>query len=114
MPTPGATLPKSERLSGKTAVATLMSKGKWSGLGHFRYCFLPTDGENSRIIVSVPKKHFKRAVKRNLLKRRIRESFRTQKNLLKGSNDILFSYNSDEIADFPTIREEIAKILEQI
>jgi len=36
----------------------------------------------ARMAVSVPKKHFKRAVKRNLIKRRIRESYRKQKHTL--------------------------------
>ena len=64
-----ATLSKEERLSGKTAVAALMTEGSWAHYGHFKYCILRHDGEGlNRIMVSVPKKHFKRAVKRNLLK----------------------------------------------
>ena len=33
------------------------------------------------VMVSVPKRNFKRAVKRNLLKRRIRESYRLNKEI---------------------------------
>lgn len=66
-------------------------------------------------MVSVPKRFFKRAVKRNLLKRRIREAYRTQKSLLEPSSiDILFLYNSKEVNDFQTIKEEVSVILNNI
>ena len=64
-----------------------------------------------RILISVPKRFFKRAVKRNLLKRRIREAYRVRK--LAGV-DVLFQYNSTEIADFATVSAEVAAILSHI
>lgn len=109
-----ATLPKSERLSGKTGISALMSGGRWGYASHIRYCLRHReDGSTlNRIMVSVPKKHFKRAVKRNLLKRRLREAYRTQKDLLKVSGmDILFYYSSTEVADSSVIRAEMGSIL---
>lgn len=110
------TLSKEERLCGKTAVSALVSSGKWGGFGHFKYCVLSPGGASfNRIMVSVPKKFFKRAVKRNLLKRRIREAYRTQKTLLEACPvDVLFQYNSQEIIPFSDIREEVAAILGRI
>ncbi len=70
------------------------------------------DGLN-RIIASVPKKYFKRAVKRNLLKRRIREAYRTHKAAPMGI-DVMFSYWGKEIADFNVICAEIESILARI
>ena len=98
------TLPKSERLSGLTAVSALFERGKGLSSGCLRCKYIPRDrasaplapeenyfsgqcpknqfssgnaslshADASRIVVSVPKRLFKRAVKRNLLKRRIRE-----------------------------------------
>lgn len=129
-------------MSGKTAVSALMARGKWGHLGHFKYCVLGNGLDFSRILVSVPKRNFKRAVKRNLLKRRIREAYRLQKELVSSivaagvpgavagltgtvatgepgvaagkGLDILFFYNSNEICDFATIRTEVGEILKQI
>lgn len=64
-----------------------------------------------RILVSVPKRFFKRAVKRNLLKRRIREAYRVQK--LPGV-DVMLQYNSAELADFAAVRADITAILSRI
>lgn len=67
-------------------------------------------------MVSVPKKMFKRAVKRNLLKRRIRESWRKQKHSLyaAGGTDILFIYPSKEILSYEEIYASVGNIIEKI
>jgi ribonuclease P protein component len=60
--------------------------------------------------VSVGKRHFKRAVDRNLLKRRIREAYRKQKHEVKEtltalgiSMDIFFVYSNARISDYAEI-----------
>ena len=71
--------------------------------------------ETNRIMVSVPKKMFKRAVKRNLLKRRIRESWRKQKhNLQTTGTDILFIYPTKEIQTYEQIYACVGQIIEKI
>lgn len=75
-----------------------------------------TGNDYARILVSVPKKTFKRAVKRNLCKRRIRESWRKQKHLLKldSGADILFIYSSKEVMSYDEIYMTIGQIIEKI
>ena len=110
-----ATLPKSERLCGLKAVGELFQTGKSASAGCIRCKFLlRQDGEPSRIVVSVPKRSFKRAVKRNLLKRRIRESYRRQKALLGSGVDILFIYTSAEVLPYEVIYADMASLLQTV
>lgn len=110
-----AALPKSERLCGLKAVGELFQTGKSASAGCLRCKFLlRRDGEPSRIVVSVPKRSFKRAVKRNLLKRRIRESYRRQKALLGPGVDILFIYTAAEVLPYEVIYADMASLLQGV
>ena len=111
------TLPKKERLCGKTSIGKLLAKGRHGNVPGLRFLYLTDTGnEDTRIMVSVPKKMFKRAVKRNLLKRRIRESWRRQKHnlALNGGTDILFIYPSKEILSYEEIYSSVGNIIEKI
>ena len=108
-----ATLPKAERLCGKTAVVSLFEAGKNASAGCLR-CKYQKRADNegpSRIVVSVPKRSFKRAVKRNLLKRRMREAYRRQKDLLGPGVDILFIYTSPEVQPYEVIYADMTTLL---
>lgn len=111
------TLPKSERLHGKSKISALMSRGRWGFTSGLKYCFLKDDdaaagSQPNSIIVSVPKRLFKRAVRRNLLKRRLREAYRTQKSILPAKGySILFLYNTKEILEYTALREQVAAVL---
>lgn len=110
------TLRKSERLCGKKDISRLFSEGKWGLCGHLRYCWLSSGEQRpNRILVSVSKKYFKRAVKRNLLKRRMREAYRSQKALLDVDGvDFLLSWSSKDISDWQTLRDEVTATLTKI
>lgn len=110
-----ARLPKTERLSGATAVAALFEHGKHFQAGCLRCKYLPRPDEGpSRIVVSVPKRSFKRAVKRNLLKRRIRESYRRQKGLLARPWDLLIMYTSREVLPYETVFADMTELLRKM
>ena len=71
-------------------------------------------GENPagcRFAVSVPKKSFKRAVKRNLLKRRTREAIRLNRQLLPEGfcADFLFFYRVGEVLDYAVIEKAVVE-----
>lgn len=114
------TLKKKERLSVGTDLSRLFASGRYGITDGFRYCYrIGNELPFNRIVVSVPKKCFRRAVKRNLLKRRIREAYRLNKNLLpvnaeKGGTDILFIYSSKDILDFNAVVLSVRNILESL
>ena len=110
------TLPKKDRLCGKTKISKLLNEGKHGNIPGFRYCYLiGNELDFNRVMVSVPKKIFKRAVKRNLLKRRIRESWRLQKTSVTGTGvDLLITYATKEILDLNEIQNAVSKIIEKV
>lgn len=77
-------LRKAERACSKTTIDKLFKGGCSRSLSAYplRVVFLKSDTtgrEQCQIMVSVPKKCFKRAVKRNRVKRQIREAYRINK-----------------------------------
>lgn len=109
-------LSKQERLCSVTAIGSLMAKGRYVSRGCLRCCFLTRESDVSRMLVSVPKRNFKRAVKRNLLKRRIRESYRLQKELLPEgvTVDMMFIYTAKEVLPYDEIFLAMQQILSVI
>lgn len=111
------TLTKEERLYRKNDIADLLAKGRYGDEQVIKYRYLRNTGcGKNRIMISVSKRFFKRAVRRNLLKRRIRESYRLQKHMLpsEGGIDILFIYNTKEILPYSAISETVGRILERL
>lgn len=109
------TLPKQERICGKSAIGRLLSAGSYGYAGPLKYCWLAPNGEPfSRVMVSVSKRLFKRAVKRNLIKRRLREAYRIRKSLLPVGTDLMLICNTREVPDQRTIGEAVEKALRDI
>lgn len=80
------TLPKAERLNSYMLIEKLFAGGSKSFPAFpLRIVYMPVEGEQwptASLLISVPKKRFKRAVKRNLVKRQVREAYRIHKSLL--------------------------------
>ncbi|MDR1865211.1 MAG: ribonuclease P protein component [Bacteroidales bacterium] len=116
------TLCKKERLCGKRMIAELFVSGKSFFHPPFRVIWMKTTGGDApvRFAVSVPKRRFKRAVHRNLIKRRTREAFRLNKQLLHNFVEegqqilLMLVYTSDEISLFNELNGSMKKILQHI
>ena len=80
------------------------------------------DESKVQVLVSVPKKHFKRAVKRNRVKRQVREAYRKHKSFVtlrvNEQSDkqllIAFIWLSDELADSVTVEQRVSNLLQRI
>ena len=115
------TLSKEERLSWKRYIDLLFAKGQSFVAFPLRVVYLPIEEEVSApvsILVSVPKKKFKRAVKRNLIKRQVRETYRVRKYdlidpLLEKNKCMLvaFLYLDKEIHPFADMEKAMTKAL---
>ena len=81
-----ASFSKGERLCGIKAVSELFSGGRTLNLPPLRiiYRILPSDEnyQRVRVLVTVPRRQFKKAVDRNLIRRRIKEAWRSDKSPL--------------------------------
>ena len=113
-------LPRNERLHSLGAVRRLFDAGQSGFIFPFRYVwFAEPDTEQSvEVLFSVPKKFHKRANKRNLVRRRTKEAYRLQKQILHdGKNlnlDIALVYSSKEILSAKTIAHAVRRILESV
>ena len=110
------TFKKHERLCSKSVIKELFEKGSSFYLYPFKVFFLENREVSANVhqcLFSVPKRNFKRAVDRNLLKRRLREAYRLNKALMGGEKKyfIAYIYTAKEKLPFSTIEEKLKSTL---
>ena len=79
------TFKKEERLSSRKVIGELFKSGKALNSGIYRVVWLPLDVQKvfpAQVVISVPKRSFKKAVDRNRIKRLIKEAYRKHKSAL--------------------------------
>ena len=115
------TLSKEERISWKRHIDLLFAKGESFIAFPFRIVYFSLEEKMPApvsIMVSVPKKKFKRAVKRNLIKRQAREAYRLQKydllDPLEGKDKSLlvaFLYVDKEVQPVEVVEKGMRKAI---
>lgn len=120
---------KAERLCSKKTIEALFGGGHKSvSVYPIRAVFMPVPNEdtclspinNTQILISVSKRHFKHAVDRNRVKRQLREAYRLNKHLLldtlpEGEHlAIAFIWLSDELFKSDVIQAKVKKLLLRI
>jgi ribonuclease P protein component len=118
------TFKKSERLCSKKAIAELFENGKAFYSFPFQIIWTKTESEiiyPAQVAISVSKRTFKKAVTRNLIKRRIREAYRKEKQVLY---DFLSSHNihisfiiifkDSAVPEYVTIEKAISNSLNKL
>ncbi len=112
-------LPRSERLRGHNTVSRLFAQGDGGFVFPIKYiCSEAVDASApTALLFTVPKRFHKRANRRNLLRRRMKEAYRLQKGLLgdkaHGLN-IALIYSHKEPLEYLDIAKAIEKILSRI
>ena len=90
---------KDERITNKKVIQKLFESGKKISLSPFivKYFYDRKEVKN-KVLISVSKSKIKSSVKRNLLKRRIKESYRLNKNIINRMGySFAFVYSSSKI-----------------
>ena len=115
---------KAEHLCGEKRITKLFTRGDAFIAYPLRVVYLiepKSDMASASIMVSVPKKRFKRAVKRNRLKRLMRESYRLNKQeLIEALDDkqlqihVAFNYVSDDVFDFEAVEKKMKIALQRL
>ncbi|MDP4238220.1 MAG: ribonuclease P protein component [Bacteroidota bacterium] len=115
---------KPEHLCGEKRITRVFTQGEAFIVYPLRVVYLiepKNQKESSTVLVSVPKKRFKRAVKRNRLKRLMREAYRLNKQAIieklmdkQLQIQLAFNYVSDEEMDFAMIEKKMKLSLQKL
>jgi ribonuclease P protein component len=116
--------PKKQKLCSETVIKEMFSSGKSFTTSALRLVWKEDNGKDEvaiKSIIVVPKKKIRLAVKRNIIRRRMKEAYRLHKieleNILKGKKlqlSIAIIYQKDKILPYKTVDEEIKLILERL
>jgi ribonuclease P protein component len=118
------TYKKAERLCSRKAIEELFNSGNTFFCYPFRVVWAVTDNPSvspAQMAPTVPSRHFKKAVTRNLIKRRIREAYRTNKQVLyeplgiNGKRVIfLLQYTARDVVDYASIHGAVIEVLRRL
>lgn len=117
-----STFRKEERLCSKKVFDKLFSEGNSFFIYPVKIVYAEIDFEGeypAKAAFAVSKKLFKRAVKRNLLKRRMREAYRCNKYRLseeKGNKKValVFIYVGKQVIEYHPIEKAIKRAIDRI
>lgn len=109
--------PKESKLKSRIDIQNLFESGQSIQENNIKILFLQNNKPNNQIAFTVPKRNFKLAVDRNLLKRRMRESYRLNQlslNNITNKYDIIFIYLGKKTTIYEKINHNVMGILNQL
>ena len=115
-------LSKADKLCSRTKIEELFASGQSFVSFPLRVVYRihdkKKDEEKHQFFINVPKRKFKKAVKRVWLRRRIREAYRLHQDLLPSDSlktlDIAFLYISPEKSEFAMIERKMIEALNRL
>ena len=111
-------LPAQERLNSRTLIQKLFDRNCPSGsvypLRAVLYRYKEEGEQLPQILITVPKRNFKKAVDRNQVKRWIREAYRQQKIPPPGSTCVAFLYVGKELPTYTQIMRLMPVLLNKL
>ena len=127
----GATLGRQERIKSRKLIDELFTGGNSSSMAAFplRVVYATADrsavadeSAAAQMMVSVSKRHFKRAVKRNRVKRQVREAYRLKKQILLPVLEqhpetvvrLAFIWQADELYSTAAVVRCMQKLLQRV
>lgn len=115
------TLGRQDRLKSRKKIELLFKDGKVMNLYPFRVSYLLTEEKGLQIGVGAGKRHFKKAVHRNKIKRLLREAWRLQKNeVLEKANEqqkglaVFIVYIGKEMPSFSEISTLVKQVIDRL
>ena len=107
---------KAERITNKNIIQKLFDEGDKINSKNFDVRILSGFKHDfNQVLITVSRNKIKSAVKRNLIKRRIRESYRLNKNLVdKSGLYIAIIYSTPKILDFEDVNLSLIRTLKKI
>lgn len=115
---------KNQKLCNEKAIKRLFEKGKSISEKPFRFVWNIEENRDSvfvKSLIVVPKKRIKLAVDRNVIKRRVKEAYRLNKQVLEtvlvSKNqqlNLAIIYQKKEIIDYKIIEEKIKVLLSRL
>ena len=124
----GNTLGNRERIKSKKRLETLFGGGRSRSMAAFpvRLVYMTQNNNGTEpqmmMMVSVSKRHFKHAVKRNRAKRQIRETYRLNKHILAPASEKLtgktlcmgFIWLSDELIPTEKVEKSVINLMQRL
>jgi ribonuclease P protein component len=118
------TFRKNEKLHHLHLIKRLFAEGQLLLIKPLKITWLLLDDSDEngvKLMISVPKALYKKAIHRNKIKRRLREAYRQNKNiigdvLLPSGQSLVFciSYTSKEILSYSEIQDKIILLLRRL
>ncbi len=128
-----ATLHKEERICSHKLIDAIFSGNRSRSMSAFplRVVYMPLDDDGdggneggsqparplpkAKMLISVPKKHFKRAVKRNRVKRQVREAYRKNKSIIADKAVALaFIWTDGHLYETRQVEEKVINLLTRV